>query len=50
MIKRYMENVIEESLKHFPIILLTDPRQIWKSTLLYNKFVPKGYSYISFDD
>jgi len=50
MIKRNIENIIEDSLKHYPIVLLTGPRQIGKSTLLYNAFLKKGYGYVSFDD
>ena len=36
--------------KHYPITLLTGPTQIGKSTLLYNSFISKGYSYVSLDD
>lgn len=50
MIKRNITSVIEDTIKHYPITLLTGPRQIGKSTLLYNSFVNKGFSYVSFDD
>lgn len=50
MIKRNIESVIEETTKHYPITLLTGPRQVGKSTLLYNVFLEKGYSYVSLDD
>lgn len=50
MIKRNIESVIEDTIKHYPITLLTGPRQIGKSTLLYNGFISKGYSYVSLDD
>jgi len=50
MIKRNIENVVTDTLKHYPIILLTGPRQIGKSTLLYNCFKNKGFNYISLDD
>ncbi|MCF0116576.1 MAG: ATP-binding protein [Bacilli bacterium] len=50
MIKRHIENVIDDTIKHYPIILITGPRQIGKSTLLYKSFLDKGYSYVSFDD
>lgn len=50
MIKRNIEQVIEDTIKHYPITLLTGPRQIGKSTLLYHSFVGKGYSYVSLDD
>ncbi len=50
MIKRSLEDVIGDTIKHYPITLLTGPRQIGKSTLLYSAFVSKGYSYVSLDD
>ncbi len=50
MIKRNIEQVIEDTIKHYPITLLTGPRQIGKSTLLYHSFVGKGYFYVSLDD
>ena len=50
MIKRHIEQMIEDAILHFPVILLTGPRQIGKSTLLYNSFLSKGYSYVSLDD
>lgn len=50
MINRSLKDVIEENIKHYPIILLTGPRQIGKSTLLYNEFVNKGFNYVSLDD
>lgn len=50
MIKRSIENIIDDTIKHYPITLLTGPRQIGKSTLLYNAFIAKGFSYVSLDD
>lgn len=50
MIRRYIENVIDNTRKHFPVVLLTGPRQIGKSFLLYNSFIQKGYAYVSLDD
>ncbi len=50
MIERNIQNVIEDTISHYPITLITGPRQIGKSTLLYNSFIKKGYSYISLDD
>ncbi len=50
MIERNIQNVIDDTTKHYPITLVTGPRQIGKSTLLYNAFVSKGYSYVSLDD
>ncbi len=50
MIKRNIERIIEDTLLHYPIILLSGPRQIGKSTLLYHSFIEKGFTYITFDD
>ncbi len=50
MIKRSIEETINDTIKHYPITLLTGPRQIGKSTLLYNSFISKGYTYVSLDD
>ena len=50
MIERNIEIIIEDTIKHYPITLVTGPRQIGKSTLLYNSFLNKGYNYISLDD
>ena len=45
-----MTKLIEENIKHFPVILLTGPRQIGKSMTLYHDFLDKGYSYVTLDD
>ncbi len=50
MIRRNIEEIINDTIKHYPITLLTGPRQIGKSTLLYNVFISKGFSYVSLDD
>lgn len=50
MIKRSIEMVINDTIKHYPITLITGPRQIGKSTLLYHAFIKKGFSYVSLDD
>lgn len=50
MINRFITKLIEENIKHFPVILLTGPRQIRKSTTLYHDFLDKGYSYVTLDD
>lgn len=50
MIKRNIELVINDTIKHYPITLLTGPRQIGKLTLLYKSFLDKGFSYVSLDD
>ena len=50
MIKRVIVNEIKDAIKHYPIILLTGPRQIGKSTLLYNWIMGSTYDYVSLDD
>ena len=50
MISRFIVNSIKNAISHFPVVLLTGPRQIGKSTILYHSFVDKGYSYVSLDD
>lgn len=50
MITRNIENIILDTLKHYPAILLSGPRQIGKSTLLYNAIKDTGFSYVSLDD
>lgn len=34
-IKRHMEETIKECLEQFPIVLVTGPRQVGKTTLLH---------------
>ena len=50
MIKREIVSEIKDAIKHYPIILLTGPRQIGKSTLLYNWIMGTTYNYVSLDD
>lgn len=50
MIYRNIVSTIKEAISHYPITLLTGPRQIGKSTLLYNYLKPEGYDYVSLDD
>ena len=47
MIPRFITKTIIDCVKHFPITLLTGPRQIGKSTELFNSFSSKGFNYIS---
>lgn len=49
MIERTILNVLIDSCNHFPIVLLTGPRQTGKSTLLYHRLTDR-FSYISLDD
>lgn len=48
-IHRNIENVLKNSVQHFPAIAVTGPRQSGKSTLLRNTF-GRNYSNVSFDD
>lgn len=49
MIDRTIHSKIEESLKAFPVIVITGARQIGKSTEVH-KFVEKGFKYVSLDN
>ena len=49
MINRHIKNVIDYSLKHFPCVILTGPRQVGKTTLLSKEYVKLGYSYVTLD-
>ena len=50
MINRRIVDTIKDAIKHYPVVLLTGPRQIGKSTLLYNWIKENTYSYVSLDD
>ena len=47
-IRRHIESVISECLQQFPILLVTGPRQVGKTTLLQH--VCKNFEYVTFDD
>lgn len=47
-IKRHVENVVEECISQFPVVLVTGPRQVGKTTMLLN--VCDHYTYTTFDD
>jgi len=48
MIKRNLESIIKNLSKHFPVILLTGPRQVGKTTLLEN--ISEDREYVTLDD
>lgn len=50
MIERHIQAVIDYSIKHFPCVILTGPRQVGKSTLLTEKYDGKGFSYVTLDN
>jgi predicted AAA+ superfamily ATPase len=49
-IPRWLEARLEEVLKSHPVVVLTGPRQVGKSTLLKNAKFLKGWRYITLDD
>jgi predicted AAA+ superfamily ATPase len=49
-IKRHAEKALSELVRSFPVVLVTGPRQIGKSTLLLNTPRTEKKPYISFDD
>ena len=49
-IKRWLEPIIEESLSSNPVIVLTGPRQVGKSTLLKESSFTKKWKYITLDN
>jgi hypothetical protein len=50
MIKRTIEKYIVESLDLYPVIVITGPRQVGKSTLVYSLKDTYGFNYVSLDD
>ena len=50
MIKRTIEKYIVESLDLYPVIVITGPRQVGKSTLAYSLKDRYGFNYVSLDD
>ena len=49
MIERTLTKHLIHITKNFPVVLVTGPRQVGKSTLLEN-FMPEKYGYVSLDD
>ena len=49
-IRRWIEDKIKDLLKIFPVIVISGPRQVGKTTLLKNSTLFKNAKYISFDD
>lgn len=50
MIKRTIEKYIVESIDLYPVIVITGPRQVGKSTLAYSLKDKYGFNYVSLDD
>ena len=49
-ISRWLEERIEEAFKSHPVVILTGPRQVGKSTLLENAAFLKSWRYLTLDD
>jgi len=49
-IVRHIEKRVEDALAVHPVIVLSGPRQVGKSTLLENAKCLKGWRYITLDD
>ena len=49
-IKRGLETVIEEVTKEYPVVLVTGPRQVGKTTMLQNLMKDTDRGYVSLDD
>ena len=49
-VPRWLEGKVEEALKVHPVIVLTGPRQVGKSTLLENADFLKEWRYLTLDD
>ena len=50
MYRRTILKQIRNSLNHFPVTILSGPRQVGKSTELYNHIRPLGYTYVTLDN
>lgn len=50
MIKRTILEVVKSSLLNFPVVVITGPRQVGKSTLVYSFVESMGYRYVSLDN
>lgn len=48
-LKRAIEKVIKKSMKHFPVVLITGPRQVGKTTLL-REITVESHKYVTMDD
>lgn len=49
-IKRSLETVIEEVTREYPVVLVTGPRQVGKTTMLQNLMQGTDRGYVSLDD
>lgn len=49
-IKRNIEEKLYQSIKNFPVVMITGPRQVGKTTLLKNLMKQKEYQYVTLDN
>ena len=49
-ISRTLENVVLEASKEYPVVLVTGPRQVGKTTMLKKLMEGSGRGYVSLDD
>lgn len=49
MYKRTILEQIHNSVRHFPVTIVSGPRQVGKSTLLYHNMASGGYTYVTLD-
>jgi len=50
MYKRTIFNRIKNSLKHYPVVIITGPRQVGKSTEVFQLTKEMGFHYVSLDN
>lgn len=50
MIKRTIQNQIEYSLDHYPVVIITGPRQVGKSTEVFKLTKSRGFTYVTLDN
>ncbi len=49
-IKRNLENVVNQVTKEYPVVLVTGPRQVGKTTMLQKLMEGTGRGYVTLDD
>ena len=49
-IKRNLENVVSEVTKEYPVVLVTGPRQVGKTTMLQKLMDGTDRGYVTLDD
>ena len=49
-IKRNLENVVNQAAKEYPVVLVTGPRQVGKTTMLQKLMEGTDREYVTLDD